>query len=123
MRKINVAEIAMMQKTKEGRIGFRYPISEALGRQPQSTDLTQRHPFEVEILQLPARSVAYRFNSYSAHWEYYQVVSGMGVVRHAHGETPVVEGEAFLFRPGEPHQVRNDSDMDLIVLIVADNPR
>jgi uncharacterized cupin superfamily protein len=122
MRKVNIAEVAEIKKTKEGRIGFRRPISEALGRQPQSTDQLQRHPFDVEILRVPPRSVPYRYHSHSAQWEYYQVVSGSGVVRHAQGETPVVEGEAFLFKPGEPHQVRNDSDMDLVVLIVADNP-
>ena len=30
-------------------------ISEALGRKPQSTDLNERHPFDVEICRILAR--------------------------------------------------------------------
>lgn len=93
---------------KEGRLGFRRPISEALGRQPSSNDFLQRHPFDVE--------------PHSAQFEYYQVIIGEGVVRHADGETSVLVGDAFLFKTGEPHQIRNDSDSDLELLIVADNP-
>lgn len=28
-------------------------VSEALGRKPQSTDLNERHPFDVEIVRIP----------------------------------------------------------------------
>jgi uncharacterized cupin superfamily protein len=122
MQKVNIGEIAEIRKTKEGRIGFRRPISEALGRQPASTNLLQRHPFDVELLRVPPHSVPYRYHSHSAQFEYYQVVAGEGIVRHADGETPISVSDAFLFKPGEPHQVRNDSDSDLELLIVADNP-
>lgn len=107
---------------KEGRLGFRRPISEALGRQPSSNDFLQRHPFDVELLRVPPHSVPYRYHSHSAQFEYYQVIIGEGVVRHADGETSVLVGDAFLFKTGEPHQIRNDSDSDLELLIVADNP-
>lgn len=122
MRKVNIREIAEIRKVKEGRIGFRRPISEALGRQPASTDLLQRHPFDVELLRIPPHSIPYRYHSHSAQFEYYQVVAGEGIVRHTGGETPLGVGDAVLFKPGEPHQVRNDSDSDLELLIVADNP-
>jgi uncharacterized cupin superfamily protein len=50
------------------------------------------------------------------------VVSGSGVVGHEAGMTPVVAGDAFIFRPGEPHQISNGSDQDLVIYVVADNP-
>ena len=121
-RKVNVADVPEVRNAKEGRIGFRRPISEALGRDPASLDLLQRHPFDVEILRVPARGTPYRYHSHSAQWEYYQVLAGSGAVRHTEGSTPVGVGDSFLFKPGEPHQVLDDSDEDLTLLIVADNP-
>ncbi len=122
MRKINVADVSEIRKAKEGRLLYRRPISVALGRQPESTDLLQRHPFDVEILRVPPHSIPYRYHSHSAQWEFYHVISGEGTVRYAGGTSPIRPGDAFLFKPGEPHQFRNDTDADLVVLIVADNP-
>ena len=121
-RKVNIDELTEVSYTKEGRQGFSRRISEALGRKPQSTDLMERHPFDVEILRIPPHSFPYRYHSHSAQWEYYQVFSGCGTVRHDAGSTSIRAGDAFIFKPGEPHQIRNDSDDDLVVLIVADNP-
>ena len=97
-------------------------ISEALGRKPQSTDLNKRHPFDVEILRIPAGKVPYPYHQHSAQWEFYHVISGTGSVRHKQGITAIKAGDAFLFKPGEPHQLINDSSGDLILYIVADNP-
>jgi uncharacterized cupin superfamily protein len=33
-----------------------------------------------------------------------------------------VAGDAFIFKPGEPHQLTNTGDEDLLVYVVADNP-
>lgn len=97
-------------------------ISEALGRKPQSTDLMERHPFDVEIMRVPPGKAPYPYHSHSAQWEFYHVISGMGTVRHKDGETNITAGDAFLFKPGEPHQLRNEGEDDLIVYVVADNP-
>lgn len=97
-------------------------ISEALGRDPQSTDLTLRHPFDVELVTIPPGKANYPYHSHSAQWEYYQILSGTGVVRHEDGKTEVSVGDAFLFPPGKPHQIINNGTMDLVVLVVADNP-
>jgi len=35
---------------------------------------------------------------------------------------PIEPGDAFIFPPGEPHQLINDGTEDLVVDIVADNP-
>jgi uncharacterized cupin superfamily protein len=50
------------------------------------------------------------------------VISGQGLVRHKDGTTPLGPGDAFLFKPEEPHQLINDGVQDLILYVVADNP-
>jgi uncharacterized cupin superfamily protein len=97
-------------------------VSEALGRKPLSTDLMERHPFDVEICRIFAGKPAYPYHSHSAQWEFYHVISGRGVVRHKDGSTPIEPGDAFLFKPGEPHQLIADESGDLLVYVVADNP-
>jgi uncharacterized cupin superfamily protein len=97
-------------------------VSEALGRVPESTDLRKRHPFDIEILRVPPGKRAYPYHSHSAQWEFYHVISGQGTVRHSEGMTPVQAGDAFIFEPGQPHQLINESREDLIVYVVADNP-
>jgi len=97
-------------------------VSVALGRKPLSMDLNERHPFDVEICRLAPGQTPYPYHSHSAQWEFYHVISGSGVVRHQEGTTAVREGDAFLFKPGEPHQISNDGDRDLVLYVVADNP-
>ena len=43
-------------------------------------------------------------------------------MRHSGGTDPIKTGDAFIFPPGEPHQIINGSDADLTLYIVADNP-
>lgn len=100
-------------------------VSEALGREPQSTDLLKRHPFDVEIQRIPAGKIGGPYHSHSAQWEFYQVISGTGTIRHQDGTTPIGPGDAFLFKPGETHQLANPNPAgspDLILYVVADNP-
>jgi uncharacterized cupin superfamily protein len=97
-------------------------VSIALGREEASTDLLKRHPFDVEICRIPAGKKACPFHSHSAQWEFYHVISGRGLVRDRDGTTPVEAGDAFIFEPGAPHQIINDSPGDLVVYVVADNP-
>jgi uncharacterized cupin superfamily protein len=96
-------------------------VSEALGRDPLSTDLMERHPFDVEISRIPAGKANYPYHSHSMQWEFYHVISGNGTVRHAEGQTQVSAGDAFLFKPGEAHQITGGTE-DLVVYVVADNP-
>jgi uncharacterized cupin superfamily protein len=97
-------------------------ISEELGRKPDSTDVNERHPFDVEICRIPPGKTPYPYHSHSAQWEFYHVISGKGVVRHKDGTTVIEAGDAFLFKPGEPHQIINHETLDLILYVVADNP-
>jgi len=124
MKKINTNELSeetwSSPKGKFGGAGKQ--VSEALGRKPASTDLMDRHPFDVEIARIPPGKAAYPYHSHSAQWEFYHVISGSGSLRHAEGTTPIIPGDAFLFKPGEPHQLINDGPEDLVVYVVADNP-
>ncbi len=97
-------------------------ISEALGRKPNSTDLKERHPFDVELSRVPPGAISCPYHSHSAQWEFYHVIAGEGIVRHDGGTARIGPGDAFIFEPGQPHQLINDGAHDLVVYIVADNP-
>jgi uncharacterized cupin superfamily protein len=97
-------------------------VSEALGRKPQSTDLMERHPFDVEICRIAPGQTPYPYHSHATQWEFYHVISGRGIVRHKDGTTVIETGDAFIFKPGEPHQMTNNGSEDLILYVVADNP-
>lgn len=124
MKKVNTNDIEELAWTSpKGKFAsFGKEVSEALGRNPRSTDLMQRHPFDVEILRVQPGNVPYPYHSHSTQWEFYHVISGSGSVRHAQGTTPIVAGDAFIFKPNEPHQLINDGSVDLVVYVVADNP-
>jgi uncharacterized cupin superfamily protein len=102
---------------REGR-----KISEELGRDIESTDLMHRHPFDVEITKVPPGAASCPYHSHSAQWEFYHVISGRGTVRHAEGTSAIEAGDAFIFKPNEPHQMINDGDDDLVFYVIADNP-
>ena len=124
MRTVNIQNIAEEAWTSPtGKFaGFGKNVSIALGRNEKSTDLRDRHPFDLEIMRLAPGQVAYPYHLHSAQWELYQVLSGSGDVRDEEGVTPISAGDAFLFKPEEPHQISNNGNEDLVVLVIADNP-
>ncbi len=124
MRKVNEREIEATQwsSPKGTFAGSGLQISEALGRKRDSTDLDERHPFDVEIMRVPPGKKPYPYHSHSAQWEFYHVISGGGIARDDEGETRIEAGDAFIYRPGEAHQFFNDGTEDLVVYVVADNP-
>ncbi|HVV72824.1 MAG TPA: cupin domain-containing protein [Verrucomicrobiae bacterium] len=124
MRKVNTNKMAEIgwSSPKEKFVGFGKQVSEELGRKPGSSDLNERHPFDVEICRIPPGKTPYPYHSHSAQWEFYHVISGRGVVRHQEGSTAVETGDAFIFKPGEAHQILNDGELDLVLYVVADNP-
>lgn len=124
MKKVNTADVAEDTWTSpKGRFaGFGKNISMALGRDPRSTDLMERHPFDLEILRIPPGKTPYPYHSHSAQWEFYLVASGNGTVRDEDGKTAVAPGDAFVFGPNKPHQFFNDGREDLTMYVIADNP-
>jgi uncharacterized cupin superfamily protein len=124
MRIVNTNSLEEMTWTSpKGKFaGAGKEVSEALGRKPDSTDLNERHPFDVEILRVPPGKTPYPFHSHSAQWDFYHVISGNGTVRHATSTVQIGAGDAFVFKPGEPHQLLNTGVEDLVVCVVANNP-
>lgn len=124
MQKINTGKIEEItwESPKGKYTGAGKEISEELGRKPQSTDMNERHPFDVEICRIPPGKTPCPYHSHSAQWEFYHVISGSGIVRHKDGNTPIETGDAFIFKPNEPHQITNNGTQDLILYVVADNP-
>lgn len=124
MQKVNTRDIPEESwSSPKGKFGGSGKgVSEALGREPRSTDLMKRHPFDVELCRIPAGKIAYPYHSHSAQWEFYHVISGKGTVRHEGGTDEIETGDAFLFEPGQPHQLINDGSEDLVLYVVADNP-
>jgi quercetin dioxygenase-like cupin family protein len=124
MNKINLADVPeSFSVSPKGRFGRGLKdISVALGRKPKSLNLSERFPFDVQICRIPPGKARGPYHYHTSQFEYYQVVAGGGNVRHEQGVNRVVQGDAFQFGPGEPHQLVNDSADDFIVLVVADNP-
>jgi uncharacterized cupin superfamily protein len=124
MKKINLAQIPESSSTSpKGKYARALKdVSVALGRDPKSTDLEKRQPFDVQICRIPPGKSRCPYHLHTAQWEYFQVVSGAGAVRHKDGVDKIARDDAFLFGPGEPHQLINDGGDDLVIMIVADNP-
>ena len=124
MQKVNIKEIPEdLWSSPKGKFGGAAKcLSEALGRKPLSTDLKEKHPFDVEITRIPPGKIPYPYHSHSAQWEFYYVISGNGMARHEGGTTQIEAGDAFIFQPDEPHGFMNDGPEDLLLFVVADNP-
>ena len=124
MQKVNTKDmVELTWSSPKGKFaGAGKEVSESLGRKPESMNLRERHPFDVEILRIPPGKTPYPYHSHSVQWEFYHVISGTGLVRHKDGNTPIETGDAFIFEPDQPHQLINNSTQDLIIYVVADNP-
>jgi uncharacterized cupin superfamily protein len=122
LRKVNTNQLEEESwEAPAGSLMSGKEISEALGRDPLSSDPFERHPFDVEIQNVPAGVTATFFHSHSAQWEFYHVLAGGGTVRHDDGTEPIVSGDAFIFKPGETHQLTAGAE-GLIMYVIANNP-
>jgi uncharacterized cupin superfamily protein len=125
MRKVNLENIPEQErKSPGGKFGRTSKnISVALGREPESLDLTKRHPFDLALVRIPKGKFLCPYHAHAAESELYLVVSGHGIVRDKDGTIGVGPGDAFFFQPGEAHQLWNKGDEDFVYYVIADNPR
>jgi uncharacterized cupin superfamily protein len=125
MRKVNLKDVEEQErKSPKGKFGrFSKNISVALGRDPESLDLSKRWPFDLALVRIPKGKSLCPYHSHSTESELYLVASGRGSIRDKTGSTIVTAGDAFFFGPGEAHQLRNAGDEDFVYYVVADNPR
>jgi len=125
MRKVNLQDIPEVErKSPKGKFCRTMKnISVALGREPESLDLSKRHPFDLTLVRIPKGKSLCPYHAHAAESELYLVVSGRGNVRDKNGITEVGPGDAFLFQPGEAHQLTNAGNEDFVYYVIADNPR
>ena len=125
MPKANVKDVPEQErKSPKGKFRrFTKNISVALGREPESLDVSKRHPFDLALVRVPKGKAVCPYHAHAAESEFYLVLSGRGSVRDKDGITEVGPGDAFFFQPGEAHQLSNGSDEDFVYYVIADNPR
>src|SRR5690348_4138758 len=125
MHKVNLKDIPEQErKSPKGKFGrVSKNISVALGRQPESLDISKRHPFDLVLVRIPKGRSLCPYQAHAAESELYLVVSGRGSVRDNDGIKEVGQRDAFFFQPGEAHQLSNVSDEDFLYYVIADNPR
>ncbi len=72
MKKVNTNNmVEFTWSSPKGKFGGAgKEVSEELGRKPDSTDLMERHPFDVEILRLAPGQTPYPYHSHSIHREF-----------------------------------------------------
>jgi uncharacterized cupin superfamily protein len=124
MHKVNVQDVPENERrSPKGKYQrFVKDISVALGREDNSLDLEKRHAFDLAQVRVPAGKSYCPYHVESAQWEMYLVVSGRGVVRDADATREVGPGDAFLFKPGDAHQLSAVGEEDFIYYVIADNP-
>lgn len=107
---INSIEEEELSKSPRGRFGGERvkEITVALGRDPNSTDIFQRHPFDLSMVTLPPQSSLCPYHMHSAQWELYIILKGDGIMRAEDGRHAVTVGDAILFPPGETHELINE---------------
>src|SRR6476661_4810878 len=99
MRKINLRDVPEEEKkSPKGKFGrMMKNISVALGREPESLDLSKRHPFDLTLVRIPKGKFLCPYHAHAAESELYLVLSGRGSVRDKDGTTQVGSGDAFFF--------------------------
>lgn len=124
MHKVNISEISETSRSSpSGKYrSFSREVSIALGRVPNSDSKAASHPFDLELRRVPPGAAICPLHAHSAQWEFYLVISGTGQVRDRDGLHELTPGDAVIFPPHEPHQIRNDGTEDLVLYIIADNP-
>src|SRR5437868_12269504 len=125
MHTVNLKDVPEQErKSPKGKFGrVSKNISIALGREPESLDLSKRHPFDLALVRIPKGKSLCPYHAHAAESELYVVVSGRGSVRDKNGTTEVGPGDAFFFQLGEAHQVANAGNEDFLYYVIADNPR
>lgn len=80
------------------------------------------HPFNVELLKVPAGRAAAPLHAHLGQWELYFVLEGTGVARADRRRAKVGPGDVFIHPPGEAHQLLNTGRGPLVFYVIADNP-
>lgn len=112
--RIRQAEIEFMDwESPKGRFGI-------VGRRHIPPEGTQC-PFELEHVVLRPGKRNFPFHTHGAQWELYYVLSGIAKMRTDIETVELEAGDSYLCPPGLAHQIINDSTVDFVYLVVANN--
>ena len=78
------------------------------------------HPFDVDLVRLPAGAKDFPFYTHYVQWEMYIFLSGTGELEVPEQTIAVGPGEAVIFPPGVPLAIKNTGTLDLVFYLVAD---
>ncbi|MBM3213550.1 cupin domain-containing protein [Candidatus Poribacteria bacterium] len=112
------------RSSPKGKYGYTYhPVTKAMSPHSDTPQQKGGFPFDVCIIRVPPGKMPWPYHRHAAQWEFYQVLEGSGVMRVENDERiPFEAGDFLLCRPGEAHQIINDGDVELVIVITADNP-
>ena len=80
------------------------------------------HPFNLELVKVPAGKSACPFHWHAAQWELYWILEGTAAMRCGRKRYHVGPGDIILCPPGEAHELINESRKPVTFYIIADNP-
>jgi uncharacterized cupin superfamily protein len=123
MKQINQNDVPWTERrSPRGRYHkFRRDLSRAFSASAAGPDLPGPAPFEVELVRLPPGAANYPFHSHSAEWECYLILAGSGTMRAGPRRSRLAPGDCVMCPPGEPHQIVNDGEGDLLYYVIASN--
>ena len=102
MRKINLKDVPEQEKkSPKGKFGrITKNISVALGREPESLDLSKRHPFDLALVRIPKANsfvpITHMRRNRSFTWCFL-----VAAACATHGIIEVEAGDAFSFNQGK----------------------
>ncbi len=123
MKKVNLNDIPWTErKSPKGRFHiFRRSVAKAFRSAKTGPKLPGQAPFEVELVRVPPGTANFPFHSHAAEWEFYLIVSGTGTMRAGKKSVRIKTGDCLLNPPGEPHQIINTGERDLLYYVIANN--
>ena len=120
MLKVNLAEVGA--ETFSSPKGTYQLQRRDISRHLIQKDQKDREPaFEIEHVILPSGKKNFPYHQHATWWELYFILSGDGTVRTETGYEKIEANDCFIFPPGDPHQIINDSSNDLTYLVIANN--
>jgi uncharacterized cupin superfamily protein len=80
------------------------------------------HPFNLELVKVPAGKSACPFHWHAAQWELFWILDGTATIRAGKKRFQAKPGDIVMHPPFEPHELINESRKPVTFYIVADNP-
>jgi uncharacterized cupin superfamily protein len=124
MTKTNIKDVPVEQRRSPGGKFelMRQHVSLALGGVKDQGPWGGGHPFDVELVTLPAGKRNYPLHSHAAQWEHYIILAGCGVMHTDDGKSvPVGAGDHVICPPGDAHQMENTGEEPLVYYVIADH--